>query len=94
VEGDDAPGGEDPADVLEPGRLHLGGEALGPGEALDAVGQVLVATSSPVSLPIAGTIRSNHTEKNVDSGGFWGVVISSTTTLPPGRTTRVISDSP
>ena len=29
-------------------------------------------------------MRSNQIEKNVDSGGFVGVVISSTTTRPPG----------
>ena len=39
-------------------------------------------------------MRSNHSEKKVDKGGFVGVVISSTTTRPPGRTTRAISDSP
>ena len=42
----------------------------------------------------SGTMRSNHTRKNVDSGGRCGVVISSTTTRPPGRTTRAISRQP
>ena len=39
-------------------------------------------------------MRSNQIEKNVDKGGWVGVVISSTTTRPPGRTTRAISASP
>ena len=39
-------------------------------------------------------MRSNQSEKKVDKGGRVGVVISSTTTRPPGRTTRVISRSP
>ena len=43
---------------------------------------------------MSGTTRSNHTRKNVDRGGVCGVVISSTTTRPPGRTTRAISASP
>ena len=30
----------------------------------------------------------------MDKGGFVGVVISNTTTRPPGRTTRAISPSP
>ena len=64
-------------------------------EALHRGGQVRVgvrvagdACRSP------GRSRSNHSEKNVDSGGLVGVVISRTTTRPPGRTTRAISDSP
>src|SRR5436190_486304 len=36
-------------------------------------------------------MRSNQRPKNVDSGGLVGVVISSTTTWPPGLTTREIS---
>ena len=44
--------------------------------------------------PSSGTTRSNQSEKNVDNGGRVGVVISSTTTRPPGRTTRTISAKP
>ena len=39
-------------------------------------------------------MRSNQREKKVDKGGLVGVVISRTTTRPPGRTTRAISRRP
>ena len=63
-------------------------------EALHRARQVRVGLRLAASLPSSGTTRSNQSEKNVDSGGRCGVVISSTTTRPPGRTTRAISPSP
>src|SRR4051794_25628205 len=66
----------------------------GPGKRLTELGRYEYAWSSPVTRPSSGTMRSNQSEKNVDRGGLVGVVISSTTTRPPGRTTRAISDRP
>ena len=92
VDRDDPAGGEHPAHV---GHAR-GGHAAAPGRA----GPGSASPSSAGSrrrrgrrprCPISGTTRSNQMRKNNDSGGFCGVVISSTTTLPPGLTTRAIS---
>ena len=68
--------------------------ACGPGNRFTELGRYVYAWSSPVSRPSSGTMRSNQSEKKVDKGGLVGVVISSTTTRPPGRTTRTISRRP
>ena len=94
MQGDDPAGGEDPAHVAQPGADHDDPRSRGPGNRFTELGRYEYAWSSPVTRPSSGTMRSNHSEKNVDSGGLVGVVISRITTRPPGRTTRVISASP
>src|SRR5947208_1234025 len=66
----------------------------GPGKRRTELGRYEYASGSPAMRPSIGTIRSNQILKNHDRGGRCGVVISSTTTRPPGRATRTISASP
>ena len=64
----------------------------GSGEAPHAARQVGVGVGVAGQAARAPAPRvSNHALKNHDSGGFCGVVISSTTTRPPGFVTRAIS---
>ena len=77
VDGDDAARREDPADVAQAGaRPSPRPGPRGRGSASRSWAGRCRRRESPASRPSAGTTRSNHTRKNVDSGGRCGVVIS------------------
>ena len=85
VDGDDSPGRQHPAHVVQAGRGHAGRPAPpDPGSAARCSGGRCRRPDRPRTRPSVGTTRSNQSRKNHDSGGFCGVVISSTTTRPPG----------
>ena len=65
-------------------RGHAAASSCGAGKSPHRVGQVGVGVGVAGRRPSTGTARSNHSSKNVDSGGRCGVVISRTTTRPPG----------
>ena len=77
-----------------PARASVAAELLRAGEALHRARQVGVGVAVAGDAPEQRHDAVEPERKNVDSGGFVGVVISSTTTRPPGRTTRAISRRP
>ena len=78
-----------------PARAIAAASPSGRGKRLHRARQVACRRRcSPATRPMSGTTRSNHTGRRSTAAAGCGVVISSTTTRPPGRTTRAISASP
>ena len=92
VDGDDPAGGQDPAHLVQSRRRQPRRQLRGLWESGERsrAGRCRRRSRRPRGRA-AGTARSNQSEKNHDSGGRSGVVISRITTRPPGLATRAIS---
>ena len=96
VQGDDPPGGQPSSrPSRSPPSYSIAASSSGPGKAAHRVGQVRHRPRGRRPA-VRAPARCGRTTRrsSVDSGGWVGVVISSTTTRPPGRTTRAISARP